>query len=312
MRLVYFGSGAFGLPTLADLHARHTLLAIVTQPDKPAGRGAALTPTPVGEWAAAHAPNLPLFKPAKVNIPETVDALRAFDADAWVVIAFGQKLSPALLADRFAINLHASRLPRWRGAAPIHACILAGDPTTGNSVITLADRMDAGLILAQTQRPVPPDATTAQLHDDLAQEGPALVGQVLADHASGTLAPRAQAEGEATLARKLSKADAWVNFEDSADAGRRRINALSPWPGVSVTFRGQPLKLLRAGPGGPATDALSGTIVDPAQGLVACGGGTTLRLLEVQAPGKRPMPWKDFANGSRPSSQERLIGATAC
>ena len=145
MDLVFFGSGAFGLPTLQRLAHAHRVTAIITQPDRKAGRGARLTPTPIGAWAAEHLPHVPLLKPGRVSDPESLEQVRAFPADAWVVIAYGQKLSPALLADRFAINLHASLLPRWRGAAPINWAILQGDSQTGNSVITLADRMDAGV-----------------------------------------------------------------------------------------------------------------------------------------------------------------------
>src|SRR5258705_3491243 len=153
MRLLFFGSGAFGLPTLERLAAQHQILAVITQPDRPAGRGGRSTPTPIGAWVAEHLPGTPTFKPPKINDPFIIQQIRAIGrpdasgADAWVVIAFGQKLPRALLDGVFAINLHASLLPRWRGAAPINAAILAGDTQTGNSVITLADRMDAGLIL---------------------------------------------------------------------------------------------------------------------------------------------------------------------
>jgi len=161
MRIVFLGSGAFGLPSLQHLAQHHTLLTVVSQPDKPAGRGSQLTPTPIAAWAAQSLAHVPLIQPATVNEPAVRDSLRALDADAWVVIAFGQKLGRALLEGKFAVNLHASLLPRWRGAAPIHAAILAGDAITGNSVITLADKMDAGLVLGQSQRNIAPDATTA-------------------------------------------------------------------------------------------------------------------------------------------------------
>ena len=140
MRVVFLGSGAFGVPTLEAIAREHDLRAIVTQPDKPAGRNRALTPTPVGAWRDEHAPETPVFKPHDINNPDAPDALRAvrtIEADAWVVIAYGQKLGELLLEDRFAINLHASLLPRWRGAAPINHAFLAGDAETGNSVITI-------------------------------------------------------------------------------------------------------------------------------------------------------------------------------
>ncbi|MDX2132616.1 MAG: methionyl-tRNA formyltransferase [Planctomycetota bacterium] len=320
-RVVFFGSGAFGLPTLQHLAAAGRIRGVVSQPDKPAGRGGAPTPTPIAAWAREHLPGVPVLTPQSCNTPDIRDAIRALPADAWVVIAFGQKLGPALLADRFAINLHASLLPRWRGAAPINAAVLAGDAETGNSVITLADRMDAGLVLAQSRRPVPLDATAGQLHDQLASDGPALVDSVLAAHAAGTLAPVTQDESLVTLAPKMSKADGWVDFARPAEECRARINGLSPWPGVAVTFRAQPLRLLRATTslaGVPpqiahaavalAHDAAPGTLLSGAEGLVGCAGGTVVRLLEVQAPGRKVVPWRDFANGQRVESQEVLAG----
>src|SRR5262245_32820260 len=138
-----------------------------------------MTPTPVGAWATSNLSGVPLLKPAKVNDPAIVAQVRAVPARAWVVIAFGQKLGRPLLEGAFAVNLHASLLPRWRGAAPINAAILAGDAQTGNSVITLADRMDAGLVLAQSRRDIEPEQTAGELHDLLAADGPALISSVL-------------------------------------------------------------------------------------------------------------------------------------
>ncbi len=305
MRLIYFGSGAFGLPTLAALAGTHELAMVVTQPDRAAGRGGRLTPTPVGLWTAEHAHGVPLLKPERVNEPSVVERVRAVQADAWVVIAFGQKLGRPLLEGRFAINLHASLLPRWRGAAPINAAILAGDAVTGNSVITLADRMDAGLVLARSEREIELATTAGELHDQLAADGPALVLGVLAAVAEGTLRPAAQDESLVKHAPKLSRADAWVDFAAGADECRRRINGLSPWPGVQAELEGPggtgPLKLLRAAPASAhGRSASPGALLDASCGVVACGvegDGGAIRLLEVQPVGKRPMRWEDFARG---------------
>jgi len=305
LQLVFFGSGAFGVPTLAHLAKAHRVLAVVTQPDRPAGRGSTLTPTPIAQWCAEHAPAIPVLKPERASTAEVAERIRAFAADAWVVIAFGQKLSQALLTDRFAINLHASILPRWRGAAPIHAALLAGDAHIGNSIITLADRMDAGLVLAQSRHAVDAALTCGQWHDALAAEGPALVERVLRAHATGTLKPEAQDESRVTIAPKLSRADAWVCFEDSAEACRRRIHALTPWPGVTAILKQQELKLLRVEPvhiesaGADLRTLTPGALIDPLNGLVRCGKDTTLRLLEVQPAGRRAMDWAAFARGSR-------------
>ncbi|MBX9738371.1 MAG: methionyl-tRNA formyltransferase [Phycisphaerales bacterium] len=332
MRIAFLGAGAFGIPTLDMLRQRHTLVAVITQPDKPSGRGKVLTPTDVAQWAAISAPDVPVFKPANINEPSEIESIRALvgpgRVDAWVIIAFGQKLSPELLDGLWAINLHGSLLPRWRGAGPVQAAVLAGDAETGNSVITIAQRMDAGLILGQSKRPLEPHITSGDLHDLLSADGPALVQTVLERHAVNADVAIVQDESLVTRARKLSKADSWVEFTDTAEACRRRINGLSPWPGVSVTFRGEPLKLLRSTtmlddiPAGAMEQVEAhrrvprpaGQIIAGATGLIACTGGTVLRLCDVQAPGKRAMKWSEFANGAKiagfptDDDQFRLIG----
>lgn len=301
MRLVFFGSGAFGLPTLQHLARLHDIVGVVTQPDRPAGRGGRLTPTPIGAWAAQNLPGVPVLKPGRVNEPDTVEGIRGLNADAWVVIAFGQKLSRELLDGVCAVNLHASLLPRWRGAAPINAAILAGDSVTGNTIITLADRMDAGLILATSERPITPTITAGELHDLLSNDGPALVDRVLKAHAAGTLEPRTQRESDVTIATKLSRDLDDIDFHQPADFLRRQIHAFTPWPGITAALATSPpitLKLLRAATApAHASPAEPGTLIDARAGLVACGGKSTLQLLEVQPPGKRPMPWSSFANG---------------
>lgn len=326
MRIAFFGSGAFGLPTLDRLSREHEVVAVVTQPDKPAGRGGKLSPTPIGAWAAANMPGVALLKPERVNLPEAVRTIRAFPAEAWVVIAFGQKLSKDLLADRFAVNLHASLLPRWRGAAPINAAILAGDPVTGNSVITLADRMDAGMVLGTSIRTIDPLMTAGELHDALAQDGPDLVLSVLDRHARGLLEPEAQDESRVTIATKLSKDNDDIDFHQPAAFLRRLVHALTPWPGITVVLLPPPglagevappsspsaptsVKLLRVRVEDLRTEQEPGVLIDPKAGLVACGNGTVLRLLEVQPAGKKPMPWSAFANGRVILPMMRVVSA---
>jgi methionyl-tRNA formyltransferase len=309
MRLVYFGSGAFGLPTLQALSRTHTIVGVVTQPDKPAGRGGKLTSTSIGQWAAANLPGVAILKPGKVNEPAVIDQIRGMKADAWVVIAFGQKLSRALLEGVFAINLHASLLPRWRGAAPINAAILGGDHETGNTVITLADRMDAGQILGSTTRAIEPLMTAGELHDLLSADGPPLVETVLADFAADTLNPRRQDETLVTIATKLSKADDNMDFNQRADFVRRQIHALTPWPGITCaiippTTQPDPdlkpiqIKVLRVQPITGINHQDPGTLLDVGQGIVACAHETQLKLLEVQPPGRTPMKWDDFMRGA--------------
>lgn len=282
------------------LKGAHELVGIATQPDRPAGRSRAMTATPVGEWAADQAPGVPIVKPEDVNEPGVMATVRGWDADAWVVIAFGQKLSPALLEDRFAINLHASLLPRWRGAAPINHAVMAGDAETGNSVITIAQRMDAGLVLHQTRRAIDPMATAGELHDELAEDGPAAIGAVLEAFARNGLQPDAQDESRVTRATKLSRADDWVDFARPAREVRCRVHGLTPWPGITVRIGDAEVKLARvqeAAGGAEQSGMEPGALIDVGAGVVACGGGTRLRLVEVHPVGKRVMRWEEFARG---------------
>jgi len=306
LRIVFLGSGAFGVPTLRWLASRHSVVGVVSQPDKPAGRGGALTPTPIAAVAEQELAGVPLIRTMDVNEPGTVGTLHGLMADAWVVIAFGQKLSRGLLEGQRAMNLHASLLPRWRGAAPIHAAMVAGDPVTGNSVITLADKMDAGLVLAQSEHAIGPTATMAEMHDVLAADGPALVGKVLERASAEWPFGEVQDPARVTLAGKLSKADGWVDFGADGEVCRRRINGLSPWPGVTATFRGESLRLLRAAPA--RGHGAPGAVIDAAAGTVACGPGSAIRLMDVQPSGKRAMTWAEFANGKRIVAGELIAG----
>lgn len=309
MNLVFFGSGHFGVPTLHRLGEVHRIAGVVTQPDRPAGRGSRVSPTPIAAFARDHLPDTRILRVERVN--DAAGEIREIGADAWVVIAFGQKLGRTLLNGVFAVNLHASLLPRWRGAAPVNAAILAGDAETGNTVITLAERMDAGMILGQSRRAVDPLVTAGELHDLLAADGPALVESVLNAHIGGRLRPQEQDEARATRAPKLSRTDGWVDFGQSAEECRRRVHGLTPWPGVAVMFRDEPLKLLRVKPlASDRESAEAGTIVDADAGHVSCRDGI-LALLEVQPAGGRRMAWADFARGRRISPGDRLYGRSA-
>lgn len=306
MDIVFLGSGAFGLPTLERLAREHAVRGVVTQPDRPAGRGGRVTPTPIGAYAARALAGVPVVKPEDVNEAEVAGTIRGWRADAWVVIAFGQKLSPGLLAGRFAINLHASLLPRWRGAAPINWAVLSGDAETGNSVIGLAERMDAGVVYAQGRRAIEATQTAGDLHDLLAADGAPLVARVLEAHARGEARGEAQDESRVTLARKLRREDGFVDFKATAEECRRRIHGLNPWPGVTSTFREEGLKLWRVRVAEASRDAKPGTIVDAAAGIVACGAGTALRLVEVQPAGGRSMGWEEFARGRHVKTGEAI------
>lgn len=314
LQVVFFGAGAFGIPSLKAIASSHELRAIVTQPDKPAGRGLKLTPSPIAQFASEHVPNVPVIKHERVSTPEAIDQIRGIVGSAkdttatgrelaWVVIAFGQKLPAALLADRFAINLHGSLLPRWRGAGPVQAALLAGDAQTGNTIITLADRMDAGLILGQSVRSLDATINAGELHDLLSADGPALVLNVLAQYASGSLTPRTQDESLVTKAKKLSKADGLFDWNRPAIEIRHLVQGLTPWPTVTIRV---PLaagaidcKLLRV-----AEESTNGTARSPGtlldlQGRVACCAASVLRIDLIQPAGGKPMRFDEFARGRR-------------
>ena len=290
MRVVFFGSGAFGLPTLQRLHDRHEVLAVISQPDRPAGRRRRSTPTPIAQWADTSAAGARRCE--SVNAPDCMAWLRGLQADAWVVIAFGQKLSPALLQDEFAINLHASLLPRWRGAAPIHHAVLAGDSITGNSVITLADRMDAGDVLGTVSTEIGLTDTTGDLHDRLADMGSDLVEQVLLAHQQGTLQGTPQDETAATLAPKLSREAARLDVAMCSVDARRVINGCAPWPGAAIDAGGQRLGLLRAG---PTSSTVAPGVLNSGGVLGFADGG--VQLIDVKPEGGRAMPFADWARG---------------
>lgn len=316
MRLIFLGSGEFGLPTLQRLHRDHEVLTVVSQPDKPAGRHRQLTPTPIAAWALEQ--NLPVLRADNVNTPEFVAQVRAMNPDAAVVIAFGQKLSPELIAalGKLAINLHASLLPRHRGAAPINWAMLKGDAQTGVSVISLAQRMDAGLIYATHATPIEPTETAGELHDRLSLLGPDLITKVLHDVQTGTLHGQPQDESLATRAPKLSKADGTVDFNADAFAVAWRIHGLTPWPGVRVNwFRkssDKPQELfLRRVAARPDLSCFMNPKHAPAPGSVLDGGAVAVRdgsikLLEVQLPGGKVLPIEQFIRGHKLEAGDRL------
>ncbi|MFI4859417.1 MAG: methionyl-tRNA formyltransferase [Phycisphaerales bacterium JB063] len=313
MRLLFLGSGSFGLPTLERLHAQHELLAVVTQHDKPAGRKRIMTPTPVGQWAAEH--TLPTFKQDNVNTEAFVQQVRDLKPDAAVVIAFGQKLSPELIdaLGKLAVNLHSSLLPRYRGAAPINWAMINNDKETGVSVIGLAQRMDAGRIYAMDRLAIDPHETAGELHDRLAKLGPDAVNKVLRDLQNNTLHAIDQDDTQATKAPKLSKADGTVDFNQPADAVRARIHGLTPWPGCKVHWHRddhptQPpevLTLLRveADPTPAPGNPVPGAVLE--NNRIACHPGT-ITPLELQRPGKRAMTLKDFTAGQAFEPGQRM------
>jgi methionyl-tRNA formyltransferase len=303
MRLVYFGSGAFGLPSLHRLAEAHEILLVVTQPDRPAGRKRRLTPTPIAEFAQTR--GLPTIKPESVNEPAVIEDIRGRGAEGFVVIAYAHKLGPDLLGDTFALNLHASLLPKYRGAAPINWAMMNGERQTGLSIITLAQTMDAGSILARRVTEIDPMETAGELHDRLAEMGPDLVLETLNRHRAGTLEPLVQDESAATRAPRLTKADGTVTFDQPAEAVRCRVHGLTPWPGCTVLLEDAPLRLLRV-QDAPAEGPLPGAAGVVRDDLtIACNPGA-VRLLSVQPPGGKSMTFPAYCNGHQVFPGARL------
>ncbi|MFN4243153.1 MAG: methionyl-tRNA formyltransferase [Tepidisphaerales bacterium] len=302
LNIVFAGSGEFGLPSLQALADRHRLLCVYTQPDRPAGRGRKLTPTAVARWAREHLPGVPVVPTADLNA-EPVPA-----CDLLVVIAFGQKVAPAVIqkARLGGINLHASRLPKYRGAAPIHRAILAGEQVTGNSVIRLADKMDAGVVLGMSSVPIGELETTGELHDRLAADGAGLLLHVIDQLAAGSAVELEQDDGQATPARKVRREEALLDFTRSAELLARQVRAFYPWPGCHVEItvgdarRRATLVRARATPG----EATPGEI--RTDGLVGTGQGL-LEVVEIQPEGGRPMPLQSYRNG-HPWAGGKLCG----
>lgn len=300
MRILFFGSGSFGLPTLQWLSEHHQLAAVISQPDKPAGRKRVLTPTPIAQWASEQ--GLPVHRVEDVNTEAFVGLIREYDAEASVVIAFGQKLGEPLIdaMGKLAVNLHASLLPAYRGAAPINWAMIDRCQTTGVSVIALAQRMDAGEVYATAELAIDPNETAGELHDRLANLGPDAIGRVLTDLENGTLDPKTQDESKATKARKFTKSDGTVDFNQPADAVRARIHGLTPWPGCKVLWlrEGQeamPVTLLRVeSDASVAHETSPGTVIG--EGQMTCNPGV-IKVLELQRPGKRAMTLQEFTAG---------------
>jgi methionyl-tRNA formyltransferase len=293
LNVIFAGSGEFGSPTLrALLDAGHKVVRVFTQPDRPAGRGKKLTPTPIA--ALATSLGLDVVRTGDINT-ETLPA-----ADVMVVIAFGQKITEAVVHHPRlgSVNLHASILPKYRGAAPINWAILNGDETAGNSIIRLASKMDAGAVLAKSELVIGEAETAGELHDRLSTDGAPLMLQVLSELSAGTAIETEQDHSLATIAPKLSRQTAMIDWSQPAFTLARRINALSPWPGCRVKLMdGESeiarLTLVRAKPS--TTTGTAGTI--NSSDTIGASDGRSIEILEVQPEGKRPMPLGDFKNG---------------
>ena len=304
MRILYFGTSTFALPALRALVDQgHTVVAVVTQPDRPAGRGGKLTTPPVKELAVQL--GLPLLQPESCRAPEFLDTVRELAPGLSVVAAYGQFLPDALLTlPRFgSVNLHGSLLPKYRGAAPIQHAIMAGDEKTGVCLMWMVRQMDAGDVIACAETPIAPEDTGGTLMERLSVLAADLLLAWLPAIEQGT-APRTPQDPDlVTFASAIGKKERDIIWSQPAVASWRRIRALAPSPAAVTTFRGQPVKILAAQPDNrmPSRMEKPGEIVDiiaPTGPLVATGDGV-LQLLTLQPAGKRPMSGADFVRGYR-------------
>jgi len=298
-RIVFMGSPEFAVPTLRSLAQHYMVVGVVTQPDRPAGRGQTLTPPPVK--ILAQELDLPFIQPPKLRQPEAIDRLISWAPDLIVVAAFGQILRPQVLdlPSLGCVNVHASLLPRWRGAAPINAAILHGDDQTGITIMRMDSGVDTGPIITQRAEPIHTHDTAPVLSERLALLGADLLMETLPGYLRGEIPQQTQDDALATYAPMLHKEDGALDFTKTSVELERLVRAFQPWPGAYLAWAGGLLKILRA-----STADVAGNI-PPGQHLIYRGipavqtADGLLILEEIQPAGKKPMPGKIFLQGAR-------------
>ncbi|MBI2199499.1 MAG: methionyl-tRNA formyltransferase [Candidatus Rokubacteria bacterium] len=298
VRVLFYGTPDFALPTLEALLAGHEVVGVVTQPDRPAGRGQRLQPSPVKR--RAEAAGVPVLQPARLRDPGWPERLAALGAEVAVVVAFGQILPRPVLdvPRRGSINVHASLLPRYRGAAPIAWAIIRGETETGITTFQMDPGMDTGQILLQARTPIASEETAGELAARLSRLGATVLLGTL--ERLGWLTPTPQDHAAATLAPRLKKEDGWLRLDEPARNLVNRIRGCNPWPGGAVMAPGGRLLIWRAivVPDPAATEP--GTLMSAGPGTIAVATGTGLLLpIEVQPENRRAMPWDDFLRGAR-------------
>jgi methionyl-tRNA formyltransferase len=310
LRIAFAGTPDFAVPTLRALaQSHHVLVGVLTQPDRPAGRGRALKESPVKRLAQQL--QLPLSQPNALQDPQACATLASWAPEALVVVAYGLILPPALLAlPRLGcFNVHASLLPRWRGAAPIQRAVLAGDSETGVTIMQIEAGLDTGPILAQQRIPIDPDANSRQLHDRLAPLGARLMIATLEQAEAGTLRAQPQADQGVTYAAKIAKAEAQIGWTRAAWEIERQIRAFNPWPVAHTLWQGQPLRIWEgqvaadlAAAETAAAPPQPGTLLDISHDrlTVQCGQGR-LAVTTLQLAGRRIVTAAEFASGHAPA-----------
>jgi len=299
MKILYMGTPQFAVPALRALRdAGHDIAGVVTRIDKPAGRGKVLTPPPVK--VAAIEMGVPVYQPRRVREPEFIGTLRTIAPEAIVVAAYGQILPKEILTlpKYGCINIHASLLPAYRGAAPINWSILRGDRETGITIMQMDEGMDTGAILLQGSLVIGPADTAGSLTEKMSLLGAELIIKALPQIEAGTLRPQQQDHGKATLAPPLKKEEGLVNWSLTADEIHNRVRGLSPWPGAYGFIDGKIIKILESGTGDGVAEP--GMLIELSKDTLAVGTGKRLLLIrKIQPEGKKPMTAAEFLRGQR-------------
>lgn len=300
MRVVFFGTPQFAVPSLEQLiQSAHDVVGVVTQPDRPRGRGHKVTDSPVKMTAVAH--GLPVFQPARLRDPEVAATLTDWAPDLGVVAAYGKLLPENVLnLPRLGmINVHASLLPRYRGAAPVHRAVIDGMPETGVTIMRMVPTLDAGGMFAKVTHPIGPDETSDVVERDLAVLGASLLIDVIDDLAAGRAVEELQDHAQSTYASKITKEEGLIDWALSAVAIHNRVRGLYPWPHAYTYLNGERLIVMRSHVSPEPTSAAPGTIVDVSSGViqVATGYGERLAIDEVQPEGRRAMTVRDYLAG---------------
>lgn len=304
MRVIFLGTPAFAAPTLERIiDAGHTVLTVISQPDRPKGRGQALSASAVKQAALRR--DLPVFQPERIRRPEVVAKLAELRAEAMVVVGYGQIIPQSIIdLPRYGIlNVHASLLPKYRGAAPIQWAIVNGETTTGVTTMRIDAGLDTGDMLLRAETPIGPDETAIEVGERLAVMGADLLVETLAR--IETLVPQKQDASKATHAPILKKEDGLIDWRSPALAIHNRVRGLLPWPGAHTSFRGQTLHIWKTWGRSPTFPGPPGRVVRVGKSLhVICGDGSALELLELQLEGKKRISGEAFANGQRLQENE--------
>jgi len=302
MKIIFFGTGKFGLPTLKKLLASdHEVTAVVTSPDKKRGRGMSVMPTLIKAFVEKASPGLEILQPEKASCPDFVDQVKNAGADIFIVVDFGQILTPDLLkgAKKYCINLHPSLLPKYRGAAPLNRAILNGETETGNTVIKMNERMDAGSMIARKKTDIGENETASELSERLSASGADLVLEVLKKIELGQEDFVDQEEAGVSYAPKLTKKEGKIDWNVSAEEIMRKVRGMQPWPGAYTDIDGRILKIVEAEmEDGDKENVTPGEVVMGGQFMINAAKGA-IKVIMLQLEGKKAMTAEEFLRGHR-------------